>query len=174
MVIEMILKKPVAGLGLEADVVRVKPGYARNFLLPRDLAAVATQASKKMVEDLKKRRAAREASELNAAEELATALKKVTITFQMEHGNSEKVFGSVTSQDIAARLEILGHKVDRKKIDLPRPLKVLGEHEVVIHLPMSVQAKLKIVLEGPTAVVAKEQDADERPRRPRPAKKTKE
>ncbi|NJK90711.1 MAG: 50S ribosomal protein L9 [Blastochloris sp.] len=128
MAVEVILKKPVEGLGVEADVVRVKPGYARNFLLPRDLASVATTASKKMVEDLKKRRAEREAAELNAAEEMATALKKVTITFQMEHGDSDKVFGSVTSQDIAARLEVQGHKVDRKKIDLPRPLKAMGEH----------------------------------------------
>lgn len=171
MVIELILKKPVAGLGLEADIVRVKPGYARNFLLPRDLAAVATQASKKMVEDLKRSRAAREAAELNAAEELSTALKKLTITFQMEHGNSDKVFGSVTSQDIAARLEIFGHKIDRKKIDLPRPLKALGDYEVQISLPMSVQSKVKIVLEGPQAV---DEEAAAKAKKPRPAKKTKE
>jgi large subunit ribosomal protein L9 len=173
MAVEVILKKPVLGLGLEADVVRVKPGYARNYLLPRDLAAVATNASKKMVEDLKKNRAAREAAELNAAEELATALKKSTITFQMEHGNSEKVFGSVTSQDIAARLEILGHKVDRKKIDLPRPLKALGEHEVQISLPMGVQAKVKVVLEAPQAA-AVEEEASAKGKKTRPAKKTKE
>jgi large subunit ribosomal protein L9 len=173
MAVEVILKKHVLGLGEEADVVRVKPGYARNYLLPRDLAAVATSASKKMVEDLKKSRAAREAAELNAAEEMATALKKVTITFQMEHGNSDKVFGSVTSQDIAARLEVLGHKVDRKKIDLPRPLKALGEHEVQISLPMSVQAKVKIVLEAPQAA-AVEDDASVKGKKTRPAKKTKE
>jgi large subunit ribosomal protein L9 len=173
MAVELILKKPVLGLGLEADVVRVKPGYARNYLLPRDLATVATQASKKMVEDLKKSRAAREAAELNAAEEMATALKKLTITFQMEHGNSEKVFGSVTSQDIAARLEIQGHKVDRKKIDLPKPLKALGEHEVPISLPMGVQAKIKVVLEAPQSAAAAE-EASVKGKKTRPAKKTKE
>jgi large subunit ribosomal protein L9 len=172
MAVELILKKPVLGLGQEADVVRVKPGYARNYLLPRDLAAVATQASKKMVEDLKKSRAAREAAELNAAEELATALRKVTITFQMEHGNSsDKIFGSVTSQDIAARLETQGHRVDRKKIDLPRPLKALGEHEVAISLAMGVQAKLKVVLEAPQAVAT---EAPVKGKKTRPAKKSSE
>ncbi len=171
MAVEMILKKPVAGLGAEADLVKVKPGYARNFLLPRDLAAPANAGSKKMMEDLKRRRAEREAQELNAAEELAAALNKVTITFQVETAGSEKVFGSITTHDIAARLEVLGHKIDRKKLVLPKPLRGLGEYEVQAHLPMNVQGKFKVVLEG----VAKEKSAAEeapktkRPRKPKSA-----
>jgi len=84
MPIEVILKQPVPGLGAEADIVKVKAGYARNYLIPRDIASQATAASKKEIESLQKRRAEREASELKKAETLASALSKVTITFQME------------------------------------------------------------------------------------------
>jgi len=160
MAVEVILKKPVAGLGAEADVVKVKPGYARNYLVPQDMAVTATAASKKLVEGLKRRRAEREAQELNEAEELATALKKATVTFQVETSVSEKVFGSITTQDIAARLEVMGFKVDRKKLVLPKPLKGLGEYEVLLHLPMSVQAKIKVVLEG----AVKEKAVEEAPK----------
>ena len=171
MAVEVILKKPVEGLGAEADVVKVKPGYARNYLLPRDLAVTATASSKKLMEELKRRRAEREAQELNAAEEIATALKKITITFQVETSNSEKVFGSITTQDIANRLEVLGQKVDRKKLVLPKALKGLGEYEVLAHLPMGVQGKFKVVLES----IAKDKEPAEelpkgrKPRKPRSA-----
>ncbi|MDR1303629.1 MAG: 50S ribosomal protein L9 [Verrucomicrobiales bacterium] len=148
MAVEVILKKFVPGLGAEADLVKVKPGYVRNYLLPQDLAVVATTATKKLVEELRRRRAEREAAELNAAEELATALKKVTITFQVETSRQDKVFGSITTNDIANRLDTLGHVVDRKKIVLDRPLKSLGEYEVLVHLPMSVQGRFKVVLES--------------------------
>ena len=171
-VVEVILKKPVPSLGAEADLVKVKPGYARNYLLPEDLAVVATAATKKLVEELKRRRAEREAAELNAAEEMAKALKKVTITFQVETSRQDKVFGSVTTNDIANRLETLGHHVDRKKIVLPKPLKGLGEYDVEVHLPMSVQAKFKVVLESANK---DEAAADEAPkkkgRKPRAAEK---
>ena len=171
MAVEVILKKPVEGLGAEADIVKVKPGYARNFLLPRDLAVVATSASKKMMEELKRHRAEREAQELNAAEEMATALKKVTITFQLESASSEKVFGSITTHDIADRLETNGIKIDRKKLVLPKPLRGLGEYEVLAHLPMNVQGKFKVVLE---TLVKEKAVAEELPkgRKPRKAKST--
>ncbi|MEM6821654.1 MAG: 50S ribosomal protein L9 [Verrucomicrobiota bacterium] len=149
MPIEVILKKPVHGLGAEADIVKVKAGYARNFLIPNNIAAPATEASKKEIEDLKRRRAEREASELQSAEELARSLNQSTVTFQMETAEgSNKLFGSVTNQDIAERLAAMGHQVDRKKIQLDRPLKELGTSSVEVNLGMGVKAKVKVVLES--------------------------
>ncbi|MDR1191788.1 MAG: 50S ribosomal protein L9 [Verrucomicrobiales bacterium] len=173
MAVEVILKKPVPSLGAEADLVKVKPGYARNYLFPRDLAVVATAATKKLVEELRRRRAAREAAELNAAEQLATALKKVTITFQVETSRQDKVFGSITVSDIAARLETLGHIVDRRKIVLAKPLKSLGEYEVEVHLPQSVHGKFKVVLESANKDAGPAEDEVPRkkgPRKPRAEK----
>ncbi|MDR2463563.1 MAG: 50S ribosomal protein L9 [Verrucomicrobiales bacterium] len=176
MAIEVILKKLVPSLGAEADLVKVKPGYARNYLFPQDLAVIATAATKKQVEDLKRRRAEREAAELNAAESLATALKKVTITFQVETSRQDKVFGSITTNDIASRLETLGHTIDRKKIVLEKPLKSLGEYEVQVHLPQNVQGKFKVVLESANKDAATEEEPPRKkgPRKPRPVEKTAE
>jgi large subunit ribosomal protein L9 len=148
MPLEVILKKPITGLGCEADIVKVKAGYARNYLLPNDLALPATAAGKKQIEDLKKRRAAREAEELNAAEALATNLSKSTLTFQVETSDkSGKVFGSITTQDIEERLGAMGIQLDRKKIHLERPLKEVGEFTLPVQLPMGVKASLRVVLE---------------------------
>ncbi|MFH1067762.1 MAG: 50S ribosomal protein L9 [bacterium] len=161
MPMEVILKQPVLELGAEADIVRVKPGYARNYLLPRGLAVLATSASKRQVEELKKKRAEREAQELNEAEALASKLGKLTLTFQMKTASNEaepsKVFGSVTAQDVIARLEEMGHQLDKKKLALPQPLKNLGEHLLNVQLGHGVQTKLKIVLAAPTASEAAEE-----------------
>jgi large subunit ribosomal protein L9 len=150
MPVEVILKTKIEGLGSEADIVSVKPGYARNFLIPKDFAAPATQATKRQVEELRRKRAEREATELNEAQELAGKLAKVKLVFVLESGEGqEKVFGSITSQDIANKLKEAGYEVDRKKIDLPRPIKELGTHEVMVKLGSDVQAKLNIVAEHP-------------------------
>jgi large subunit ribosomal protein L9 len=149
MAVEVILKKPVDGLGAEADVVRVKPGFARNFLIPRGIAVVATATSKKQVDQLKKIRAEREARELNDAQELASKLGKLTLTFQMSTGGESskaKVFGSITAQDLASRLAEQGYEIDKKKIQLPQPIKNLGETSVNLNLGNGIQAKLKVVL----------------------------
>lgn len=147
MSIEVILNQPVPGLGSEADIVKVKSGYARNYLLPKKIATRATAASKKEIELLEKKRAEREAAELQAAEELAVALKKATVTFQMESAEgSGKLFGSVTNSDIADRLATMGHEVDRKKIQLDKPLKELGEQEIAIQLGSGITATVKVVL----------------------------
>lgn len=146
--VELILKQPIEGLGAESDVVKVKSGYARNYLLPNHLAVIATKASKKQIEDLKRRRAEREAEELNNAQELASKINKMTLTFQMETSDDagEKVFGSVTAADVADRLQKQSLLVPKKKIQIGRPLKEIGEHSVVIHLGAGVDAKLKVVL----------------------------
>ena len=150
MSVEVILKTKIEGLGSEADIVSVKPGYARNFLIPKDFAAPATNATKRQVEELRRKRAEREAQELNDAQELAGKLGKLKLVFVLESGEgSEKVFGSVTSQAIADKLKEAGHTVDRKKIDLPKAIKDLGEHEVPVKLGADVVAKLNVVVNAP-------------------------
>lgn len=157
--IEVILKKPVASLGAESDIVKVKPGYARNFLFPQNIAIPATAASKRQIEALKKIRAERETQEQSAAEESASKLSKVTVTFQLNTTENDltddtrgaKVFGSVTAQDISARLQEMGHEIEKKRVILPHALKELGEHTVEIHLPHGIETKIKVVLASTNA-----------------------
>jgi large subunit ribosomal protein L9 len=150
MPVEVILKTKIEGLGSEADIVSVKPGYARNFLIPKDFAAPATLATKRQVEELRRKRAEREAAELNEAQELAGKLSKLKLVFILESGEGqEKVFGVITTKDIADKLKEAGYEVDRKRIDLPKPIKDLGEHEVAIKLVSEVQAKLTITVNHP-------------------------
>ena len=171
MPVEIILKTKIEGLGSEADIVSVKPGYARNYLIPRDFAAPATLATKRQVEELKRKRAEREAAELNEAQELAGKLGKLKLVFILESGEGqEKVFGAVTTQDIALKLKEAGHEVDRKKIELAKPIKEMGEHEVTVKLSHDVQAKLNVTVEHPAA---KEDPAAAKAVDPKGAKKPK-
>lgn len=145
---EIILKAKVEGLGAEADLVKVRPGYARNYLIPRGLAMPATSAVKHQVEKLKQARAEREARELNEANALATRINRMTLTFQMTAGGEgEKVFGSVTAHDIVERLAKENVHIDRKKLKLPHPIKATGEHEVEVNLHPDVKGTLRVVLE---------------------------
>jgi len=155
MPVEVILKTKIEGLGSEADIVSVKPGYARNFLLPKDFAAPATLATKRQVEELKRKRAEREAAEMNAAQELAGKLGKLKLVFILESGEGQdKVFGAITTHDIATKLKEAGHDIDRKKIDLAKPIKELGEHEVVLKLTTDIHAKLNVTVNHPAPKVA--------------------
>jgi large subunit ribosomal protein L9 len=152
MPVEVILKTKIEGLGSEADIVSVKPGYARNFLIPKDFASPATLATKRQVEELRRKRAEREAQELNAAQELAGKLGKLKLVFVLEGSEGqEKTFGSITNQDIANKLKEAGYELDRKKIDLPKAIKDLGEHEVIVKLGSDVQATLHITVNHPAA-----------------------
>jgi large subunit ribosomal protein L9 len=161
MSVEVILKTKIEGLGSEADIVSVKPGYARNFLIPKDFAAPATLATKRQVEELKRKRAEREATELNEAQELSGKLGKLKLVFTLEAGEGqEKSFGSVTNHDIAKKLEEAGHKIDRKKIDLPRPIKDTGEHEVTLKLHSEVTATLHVTVNHPAPKESPEGEAD--------------
>lgn len=173
MAVEVILKKPVAGLGAEADLVKVKSGYARNYLVPRDLAAPATATSKTQMEKLKARRAEREAQELNDAQAKATALKKVTVTFQMETAETGRVFGSITNQNIAERLAQMGHEVDRRKIVLPRPVKEAGTYDVGIQLGAGITATIKVVVDVPATEAAEAEEEGARKKKPARAKSAK-
>lgn len=162
MPVEVILKTKVEGLGAEADVVSVKPGYARNYLIPRNFAAPATSATKRQIEDLKRKRAAREAEEFNKAQEFATTLGKLKLSFTLSAGEGqEKVFGAVTSQDIATKLKESGFEIDKKKINLPKAIKDRGDHEVEIGLHHGVTAKVNVFVEVASAKPQVEDDEDE-------------
>jgi len=150
MPVEVILKTKIEGLGSEADVVSVKPGYARNFLLPKGFASPSTSATKRQVEELRRKRAEREARELNEAQELAGKLGKLKLVFTLAAGEGqEKSFGSVTNQDIATKLKEAGHEIDRKKIDLPKAIKDTGDHEVTVKLHSDVQATITVTVNHP-------------------------
>jgi len=139
---EIILTENVPGLGAEADVVKVRRGYARNYLLPKGKAHEVTPASLRQLDKLKKKRAEREARELNEAEELSRRIGKLRVTFTLATGETGKAFGSITSQDIVNRLKNeIGQEIDRHKIILERPIKDTGEHEVTIKLHHDVMAR---------------------------------
>jgi large subunit ribosomal protein L9 len=143
---QVILTEPIAGLGQEADVVKVKPGYARNFLIPRGKAFEVTPASLKQINSLKTKRAEREARELNEAEELARRINKLKITITLETGETGKAFGSITAKDIADRIkaELGGTEIDRHSIVLERAIKDSGPHEIEIKLHHDVVAHLNL------------------------------
>src|SRR5207237_10560560 len=133
----------VPGLGAEADVIKVRRGYARNYLLPRGMAYEVTPAALRQLNALKQKRAEREARELNEAQELARRIGKARFIFALETGETGKAFGSVTAQDIVNRLKNeVGAEIDRHKIVLERPIKDTGEHDVAIRLHHDVTAQL--------------------------------
>ena len=162
---EVILTEKIAHLGAAADVVKVKPGYARNFLLPQRKAIEVTPATMRRINVLKAKRAAREATELNEAEELARRVNKMKITMELETGTTGKAFGSITAADIAERIaKELGGKgeIDRHRIHLEKPIKESGAHEVTIKLHADVVAKLvvNVTATGSPEVVAEEAEEE--------------
>ncbi len=141
---EIILRERIDKLGGRGDVVKVSPGYARNYLLPKKLALLATPANLKQIEQEKAAAVRREARDKQEAEGLAQELSKVTIQVRRKVGENEILYGSVTSMDIAGLLSEQGIKVDRRKIDLPEPLKSLGQHDIGIKLHREVTAFIKV------------------------------
>src|SRR5262249_14945048 len=151
---ELILTENVPGLGAEADVVKVRRGYARNYLLPRGMAYELTPAALRQLNALKQKRADREARELDEAQELGRRIGKARFIFTLDTGETGKAFGSVTAQDIVNRLKNeVGAEIDRHKIALERPIKDTGDHEVTIKLHHDVTAQL--VFQVKSAVAAK-------------------
>ena len=139
---ELILTENVPGLGAEADLVKVRRGYARNYLLPRNMAHEVTPASLRQLNALKQKRAEREGRELNEAQEVARRIGKTRFVFTLETGETGKAFGSITAQDLVKRLKNeLGHEIDRHQLVLDHPIKSTGEHEVPIKLHHDVVAK---------------------------------
>ena len=142
--VQVVLKDDVENLGRSGELVRVKPGYARNYLLPRGLAAVATHGNVAQIEHEKKVALARAAKLREERAEVAKALDAVSVTIEAQAGEGGKLFGSVGSKDIAEALAAQGHDVDKKKILLDDPIKEVGEHEVAIKLGYEVQATIKV------------------------------
>ena len=142
--IEVILREDVKSLGRAGDLVRVKPGYARNFLLPEGLAYEATEGNKKRIAAEGRARATRGQAERAEAERVAAALSAVTLTLSGKAGEEGKLFGSITSQDVADALARQGHEVDKRRIELDHPIKTLGHHTVGIRLPHEVRAEVRV------------------------------
>ena len=154
---QVILKEKIEGLGAEADVVKVRAGYARNFLIPQGKAFEATKSNLRHVEALKAARARREAEELLAFQEIATRISKLKPKFTLSTGQGGKAFGSVTSMDIHKELEANGISIDRHAIELEKPVKKSGKSEVAIKLHPQVTATLVITVDaGETAAEAGE------------------
>jgi large subunit ribosomal protein L9 len=144
--IEVILREDVKSLGNAGDLVRVKPGYARNFLLPKGFAYQATPGNKKRIEAEAKARGIRLAADKVDAEALAGRLSEVAITLARKAGEGDRLFGSITSQDIADALAAAGHEVDKRKIDLESPVKSVGEHVVPLKLHPEVVADIHLTV----------------------------
>lgn len=142
--IRVILQKNVENLGQGGEIVRVRPGYARNFLIPRGLAAPATAQNLARAEDLKKQAAALAAAELAEAQALKAKLEATSIKLERAVGADNKMYGSVTSKDIEEAYSALGLTVDRKKIELAEPIKSLGLSDVEVRLHKDVVATLRV------------------------------
>jgi large subunit ribosomal protein L9 len=166
---QIILTENVPGLGAEADVVKVRRGYARNYLLPHGKAYEVTPATLRQLDNLKKKRAEREGAELNEAEELSRRIGKLRVTFTLATGESGKAFGSITAQDIVTRLKNeLGNEIDRHKIVLDHPIKTTGEHEVAIKLHHDVSTQFIFQVkstEEPKAEAAPDSEEPDRKQR---------
>ncbi|MDA1314752.1 MAG: 50S ribosomal protein L9 [Acidobacteria bacterium] len=142
--LEIILKQEVRKLGDKGDIVRVANGYARNFLFPKEMAMPATAANKKQIDEMKAS-ADREAARLQGdARKLGELIEKLTVEITARAGDTDQLFGSVTSRDIAAYLEEQGYIIDRHKIIIKTPIRTVGEHEVAIHLHRDIEVPLTV------------------------------
>ena len=147
---EVILREHVDNLGRRGDIVKVTPGYARNFLLPRKLALAVTENNKRQIEREKKLAEARDMEEKSAAEAVAGRIGALEIEISRRVGENDTLYGSVTSQDIAQALKDKGFEIDKRKIVLADPLKSLGETTVPvkIHRDVTAQVRVKVVAEA--------------------------
>jgi len=141
---KVILRQDFENLGKFGDIVDVKDGYARNFLIPRKIALPATPGNIKMIETEKKQKAFKLERERLLALNLAEKLSNVEITIPMRAGENERLFGSVTAQMLSNELAKLGFEVDRRKILLDEPIKMLGSYEIPIKLHPDVSVKIKV------------------------------
>ena len=141
---QVILRKQVDNLGDAGEIVDVKPGYGRNYLIPQGLAYEATDANKRRLEAERARVVAKEAETLGDAQTRAAALEGVSLTFHARAGQEGKLFGSITSGDIAEKLAEQGITVDRRQIELDEPIKALGVSSVPVRLHSQVRPEVKV------------------------------
>src|SRR3954470_10294572 len=147
---EVILREHVDHLGRRGEVVKVADGYARNYLLPRKLALLVTAGNKQQIERERGKFEAREQEEKKVAEALAARLSSVDIQISRKVGETEALYGSVTSADVAEALAAKGFDIDRRKLTLREPIKKLGEYSIPLrlHPEVTIPIKIKVVAEG--------------------------
>jgi large subunit ribosomal protein L9 len=141
---DVILREDIDKVGQRGQMVKVTPGYARNFLLPRRMAVAATESNKKIVEQERQAHLRKDAKLVSDAQDLAKIMAAVEITIIQKAGDNDQLFGSVTSQDIAAALEKQGYTIDRKKVSLDDPIKQLGDYKVTVKLHRDVALEVPV------------------------------
>ena len=144
---QIILQEDIDKLGRRGDVVTVKPGYARNFLLPRKLAVEATSGNMKALERIRTSLAKKTATELEAAQKQAAVLNGASLKFTRKTGENDQMFGSVTSADIADGLAAQGFKIDKRQVQLGEPIKIIGDSAVTIKVFRDVTAQINVSVE---------------------------
>src|SRR5260221_591548 len=144
---QIILQEDVEKLGHRGDVVTVKPGYARNFLLPQKLAVEATAGNLKAIERIRTSLAKKTATELEAAQKQAELLNGVSLKFTGKAGENDQMLGSVTSGDMGEALATQGYKIEKREAQLGEPLKTIGEFPVTIKVFRDVTAQIKVTVE---------------------------
>mgnify|MGYP000016016327 FL=1 len=141
---KLILKKDVAKLGEKDQVVEVKDGYGRNFLIPQGKAVLATVSQLKVLEETKKQRVAKEKELVSNARELADELEGREVGIEVKAGSNGKIFGSITTMQIAVKLADMGYEIDRKSIELKEEIKQLGSYTAMLNLHKSVNAQINL------------------------------
>lgn len=144
---EVILRNDVDKLGRVGDIVKVKDGFGRNFLIPRGHAFLATPGNKRRIEAENRHRAEQLQMAKDDADRLAATLNALTLNFTAKSGDGDRLFGSITGADIADKLAEAGHAIDKRIISLPEPLKTVGEHKVPIRLHPDVHPEVTVVVE---------------------------
>ncbi|MBU6302244.1 MAG: 50S ribosomal protein L9 [Verrucomicrobia bacterium] len=158
---EVILREKVVNLGSEGDVVRVRRGYARNFLVPHGKAFEATKGNLRNLESLKKKRAAREAAELEEAEKIASKIRRVKLELELQTGATGKAFGSISLNDVVKALEEkINEKIDRHLIHMEKPIKSTGQFDIPVKLHPEVTVDIKMIVRtaGGVEVPAEDQE----------------
>jgi large subunit ribosomal protein L9 len=143
---QIILQEDVEKLGTRGEVVEVAAGYARNYLLPHKLALEATENNIKRLEKIRITLSKRTATEKDAAHKQAELLNQVTLKFARKAGETDHLFGSVTSGDLADGLKVQGFEIDKRRIELAEPIKILGESQVTVKLVHGVTAEIKVIV----------------------------
>lgn len=140
----IILRQDYEGIGKTGELAKVKDGYARNYLIPKGIAYIATEANKNRLENDRKQQTWRQTRNKKKAEELSETLKNVSCTITVQVGEEDKLFGSVTSQNIAEALAAQGYEIDKRKVLLEEPIKSLGIYSVPVKLHTDVEATVKV------------------------------
>lgn len=143
---EIILREDVQHVGKAGEVVKVKDGFARNFLLPKGLAYPATDGNKKKITFEAARIAKQRLAEKDAAQVVAEKLAQVHLTFSVKVGEEDKLYGSITAADIQRRLAEAGHDIDKRQIDLPEPIRALGEFKVGVKVHAEVRPEVQVTV----------------------------